>query len=183
MEDCTIIKKLKQNKEKALEALMDRYNSYVVSIVVKIGGHLLSVQDVEEIASDVFYAVWKKRENLIESDSLKPYIAQIARNMTKTRLYRAREEEPLEEDILVFVSESMDELLIRKEQLQFLQNTISEFNYPDKDILLAYYFWNYKLTEIAQRFELPLSTIKSKLYRGRSELIKRFEEGGYHYET
>lgn len=183
MEDFMIIKKLKQNKERALEALMDRYNPYVVSIIVRIGGSLLSVQDVEEIASDVFFAVWKRRADLIESDSLKPYIAQIARNKTKTRLYRTKDEEPLEEDILAFVSGDVDEQLIQKEQLQFLRDIISRFHYPDKEILLAYYFWNYRLSEIAEHFGLPLSTIKSKLYRGRSELIKRFEEGGYHYET
>ncbi len=183
MEDCTIIKRLKQNKEKALETLMTRYTSYVVSIIVRIGGHLLSVQDVEEIASDVFYAVWKRRENLIEADSLKPYIAQIARNMTKTRMSQTRQEEPLDDDVLVLVSGDINEQLAQKEQLQFLRETISRFNYPDKDILLAYYFWNYKLADIAKQFELPLSTIKSKLYRGRSELVKRFEEGGYHYEA
>ena len=54
MEDCTIIKKMKLNKEKALEALMQRYTSYVVTIIMRIGGQLLSAQDVEEIASDVF---------------------------------------------------------------------------------------------------------------------------------
>ncbi|MFT4145291.1 MAG: sigma-70 family RNA polymerase sigma factor [Mobilitalea sp.] len=183
MEDCTIIKKMKLNKEKALEALMQRYTSYVVTIIMRIGGQLLSAQDVEEIASDVFYAVWKRRESLIEADSLKPYIAQIARNMTKTRLTQTREEEPLEEDILVLISNDIDEQLIQKEQLEFLRETILRFEYPDKDILLAYYFWNYKLADIAKLFELPLSTIKSKLYRGRSELVKRFEKGGYHYEA
>ncbi|MDF2510776.1 MAG: DNA-directed polymerase sigma-70 factor [Herbinix sp.] len=183
MEDYIIIKRLKQNKEKALEYLIERYSSYVVSIAARIGGRLLSIQDVEEIASDVFYAIWKNRGNLIETGSLKPYIAQIARNMTKTRLCHKREEEPLDEDMLVFSSEGVDELIIHKEQLQFLRDTISLLNYPDKDILLSYYFWNYKLTEIAERFDLPLSTIKSKLYRGRSELVKRFEEGGYYYEA
>ncbi|MDF2540838.1 MAG: DNA-directed polymerase sigma-70 factor [Herbinix sp.] len=183
MDDCTVIKRLKQNKEKALETLMVRYTSYVVSIIVRIGGHLLSSQDVEEIASDVFYAIWKRRESLIEVDSLKPYIAQIARNMTKTRLNQTREETPLDDDILVIHSEDIDEQLIQKEQIKYLHETISQFHFPDKDILLAYYFWNYKLTDIAKQFELPLSTIKSKLYRGRCELVKRFEEGGYHYEA
>lgn len=183
MKDCTIVKKLKQNKEKALEALMLRYTSYVVSIIIRIGGSLLSAQDIEEIASDVFHAVWKRREHLIEADSLKPYIAQIARNMTKTRMSQIKETVPLEEDFLVIVSEGMEEQLVQKEQLQFLRETLSQFDYPDKDILFAYYFRSYKLADIAKQFELPLSTIKSKLYRGRSELIKKFEEGGYHYEA
>ncbi len=183
MNDDTMIKRLKQNKEKALEDLMKRYSPYVVSIAIRIGGHLLSPQDVEEIASDVFYAVWKKRESLIETDSLKPYIAQIARNMTKTRLCQARDEAPLHEDMLAFSSGNLDDLMIHKNQLEFLRNTIAGFHYPDKDILLSYYFWNYKLTEIAMHFDLPLSTVKSKLYRGRKELVKRFEEGGYNYEA
>jgi RNA polymerase sigma-70 factor (ECF subfamily) len=182
MDDCTIIKKLKQNKEKALEALMDRYISYVTAIAVRIGGYSLPAQDIEEIVSDVFYTVWRKRESLLETDSIRPYIAQIARNITKKRMLKNKETEPLEEG-LISHSDNADEHLIRKEEVQVLYGLITELKHPDKDILIDYYFRNQKLEEISEHFCLPLSTVKSKVYRGKKGLIEKFKQGGYQYEA
>lgn len=71
MSDCTVIKKLKQNDEKAMEELIDRYGQYTAAIVYRISGSSLNAEDIEEIVSDVFYAIWKSRHHLLETNSLK----------------------------------------------------------------------------------------------------------------
>lgn len=179
MKDCTIVKKLKSNKEKALELLMERYASYVVAIVSRVGGNMLCVEDVEEITSDVFYTIWKNRSTLIESDSLKPYIGQIARNMAKSKMVRFKDYEPLEEEIINKNAPSIEDFILQKEQIMFLSDFIDKLAYPDKDILRAYYLEEYKLDEIATRYQIPLSTVKSKVYRGKKEILKEYIAGGY----
>ncbi len=179
MRDCTIVKKLRLNKEKALELLMERYASYVVAVVSRVGGNLISVEDVEEITSDVFYTIWKNRNTLVETDSLKPYIGQIARNMAKKKMIKYRDYEPIEDEIIGSNTQSIEEFILQKEQIMFLSNYIEKLKYPDKDILRAFYLEEYKLDEIATRYQLPLSTVKSKVYRGKKEILKEFIAGGY----
>ncbi|WP_310604238.1 RNA polymerase sigma factor [Anaerosporobacter sp.] len=180
MRDSTIIKKLKKNSERALVALMEQYISYVIAIATRIGGQLLTNQDIEEVSSDVFYAVWKNRDNLIQTESLKPYIAQITRNMTKKKLVKSRNDYTFEEDVITVEVNDIAEDLVLTEQVEAVRKLLGEFKYPDRDILLAYYFYEFKLEEIAEKFKLPLSTVKSKIYRGKKELVKRFEEGEFY---
>lgn len=179
MRDCTIVKKLKLNKEKSLELLMERYAAYVVAIVSRVGGNLLSVEDVEEITSDVFYTIWKNRSNLIETDSLKPYIGQIARNMARSKMVKYKDYKVLEDEILGSNTQSLEDFILQKEQILFLNDYIDKLAYPDKDILRAFYMEEYKLDEIATRYQIPLSTVKSKVYRGKKEILKKFIAGGY----
>lgn len=180
MKDSRIVKKLKKNSERALAVLMEQYISYVIAIATRIGGQMLTNQDIEEISSDVFYAVWKSRDNLIQTESLKPYIAQITRNMTKKKIMKSRNDATFEEDVITIEVSDIAENYVLTEQVETVRKLLEEFKYPDRDILIAYYFYEFKLEEIAEKFKLPLSTVKTKIYRGKKELVKRFEKGGYY---
>lgn len=182
MNDCTIIRKLKQNDEKAIKELIDKYGKYIAAIIYRFSGSSLKTEDIEEIVSDVFYSVWKRRHNLLEIDSLKPYLAQAARNMAKNKFSNMKDEHPLDEEMSVFENDDTDKLIIRKEKISIVKELMDKMKYPDKDILSAYYFRNYKLEEIAAMYGIPLSTVKSKIYRGRKTIIESFKERGYFYE-
>lgn len=179
MSDRFIIKKLKQDDERAIEELIDKYAPYAAAIVYRISGASLKVEDMEEIVSDVFYAIWKRRHHLVETDSIKPYLAQTARNMTRNKWSRVTHEQPLDDDNLPFAAHTTDEMLIQREQVSIVKKFMDTLKGPDKEILTAYYFGNYKLEDIALMYKLPLSTVKSKIYRGRKAIINYFEERGY----
>ncbi len=83
----------------------------------------------------------------------------------------------------VFDTEETEELIIRKEKISIVKEFMGTMKYPDKDILAAYYFRDYKLEDIAAMYKLPLSTVKSKIYRGRKTIIEYFKERGYIYEN
>lgn len=181
MSDCTIIKKLKRNNEKAIEELIGKYGQYIASVVYKVGGAALKTEDIEEVVSDVFYALWKARHNIAQTDLLKPYLAQIARNMTRNKYKNVREELPLEEDTLSFENK-IDEMILQKEKIVMVKDFLDKMKQPDRDILTAYYFMNNRLEEISITYNLPLSTVKSKIYRGRKTIVECLKERGYSYE-
>lgn len=183
MNDRAIIKKLKQNNEKAIKELIDKYGRYVAAVVCGVSGAVFKAEDVEEVVSDVFYSVWKNRHNILEIDSIKPYLAQAARNITKNKFSQVKDEQLLDDEIEAFDTEATEELIIRKEKISIVKEFMGTMKYPDKDILAAYYFRDYKLEDIAAMYELPLSTVKSKIYRGRKTIIEYFKERGYIYEN
>ena len=52
------LKKLKHKDERALEWFIDRYAAYVNTIIYNIIGLSMSAADIEEVSSDVFFALW-----------------------------------------------------------------------------------------------------------------------------
>ena len=50
-----------------IEELVNKYTSYLNSIINKIAGTSLNYEDREEIIADTFFIIWKKKdENIID---------------------------------------------------------------------------------------------------------------------
>ena len=71
-----------------IEMIIDEYSNYVFKIINSIVGTSLPYQDKEEIASDVFYLLWKNQENI--NTDLKSYISVIARNCSYSKLRKKK---------------------------------------------------------------------------------------------
>ena len=52
-----------------------------VFIIIKNSKYYFNSEDIEEIASDVFLAIWQNREKLDVTKEIKPYIAGITKNL------------------------------------------------------------------------------------------------------
>ena len=82
-----LIERLKNQEERALEELVEIYEAEVFRVVRQISKHLLPEEDVQEIANDTFYQLWRHAANLdIRKGSLGAYLVTSARNLTKNRL-------------------------------------------------------------------------------------------------
>ena len=103
--------------EKTLENLMKQYTGYVYTIVKGISCDCLEKEDMEEIVSDVFFSLWKSQQSFENHNTLKPYLAQIARNQTRNRLREKHTQIVLEEEsVLDFIC--VDEYFGEKEQIE-----------------------------------------------------------------
>ncbi|MGN1412397.1 MAG: RNA polymerase sigma factor [Oscillospiraceae bacterium] len=80
-----LIQKLKKKNIKAFEYLVNSYTGYVSTIVFKIIGQSMTIQDVEEVTADTFLTVWNNSEKLQEK-SLRGYLGSIARDKAKNKL-------------------------------------------------------------------------------------------------
>lgn len=77
MEEKRVLLALKRKDERALEQIIDYYTPYVSTIVYNIIGSCMSISDVEEVSSDVFFALWKNADK-VENHKLKAYLSAIA---------------------------------------------------------------------------------------------------------
>ncbi len=168
----SIIKEIKKGKENSLSKLMDIYIPYVIKIVTMISQNMLAKEDVEEIVSDVFFAVWVNRDSIDIERDISAYIAQIARNKTKNKLRDTAKSTHLTEAELELIAsdDSFEDDLINKEELHKLKEIIDDFNSPEKEIVYGYYFNDLKLADLAEKLKIPISTVKSKLYRARDKI-------------
>lgn len=179
MKENDIIEKIRQGDEEAFCELIDCYSGYVTAIICNLSRGLLSGADVEELAADVFAGLWRSAPRLRPQASLKPYLAQSARNAVRSRLRKWRGEIlPLDETVAAGGKMPEDETILR-EQTEIINSAVEVMEEPDREIFLRFYFFGERVGGIADRMGLNLSTVKTKLRRARNRLREKLEERGY----
>lgn len=78
------------NEKLDIDRMLDDFYNYVY-IIVKNGVNVhITDEDIEEIISDVFVAIWKNSKSLLKTTKIKPYLIGIAKNVIKNK-YRNTE--------------------------------------------------------------------------------------------
>ena len=182
MEEMDYLKKLKHKDESALVWFIERYAAYVNTIIYSIIGSSMSMEDIEEVSSDVFYTFWVNAKR-VKPDKVKAYLSGIARNKAKEYTRKIRKEVSIEEDILIVSGENLEHTFEIREQAIFIKKTILALPYPDREIFLRHYYYYQPLTIISREMNINISTVKTKLRRGRKKLKEIIIEGGYEVES
>ena len=74
-----LVRLLAEDAEKALKVMYDQYYSYLCYAVYNV---LPDRQVAEDIVQEVFFEIWKKRDSLQISSSLRSYLKRAAINKT-----------------------------------------------------------------------------------------------------
>lgn len=167
MTEATALRELKKGSETALSWFIDAYTPYVTAIIHGIIGDHMNMADVEEVASDVFFALW---ENARKVYSVKGYLGTMARNKAKNKLRDLTYDLPLEEQILVLEGGNPEDTMEEKERNRAVRQAVLQMRQPEKEIFLRHYYYCQKVDTISAEMNLPLSTVKTKLRRGRARL-------------
>lgn len=167
MTEAAALRELKSGSEQALEWFIDRYTPYVTTIIHNIIGNHMDMSDVEEVASDVFYNLWKNAASVY---SVKGYLGTVARNLAKNKCRSMGFELPLEDQILQVDALTPETQLEKRELNRAVKLAVLGMPYPDKEIFLRYYYYCQTLDAISSEMGINLSTVKTKLRRGRMRL-------------
>ena len=182
MDERGALRGLKHHNETALAWFIERYAPYVNTIVFNIIGNKMSNRDIEEVSSDVFLVLWKNAEK-IQPGKVKAYLSGIARNMAKDRLRGSGLDLPLEEDILIALETDIHHDLEMREQVRLVNQAILNMEYPDREIFLRHYYYYQPLSQIAAEMAINISTVKTRLRRGREKLKDELKKGGFYNEN
>ena len=159
----------------ALGALYDRYGRKVFALAY---GILRNKPDAEDIAQEVFERVWKKSHTYQPSlGEAKYWILRIAHNRA-VNLLRARSlrsanatggqpEQYIEEP-------RVEESNIEFDTSELLRCSLSALPDDQRKLIELAFFKGYSHSEIAEKEQLPLGTVKTRIRNGiqklRSEL-------------
>lgn len=172
MNNVKLIRALMRGQRGALDRVIAVYSGYTASVARSVLGSAASREDLEEIVSDVFVALWRTAERLDETRPLKSYLAAIARNASIDRLRRQRPEEPLPADDLLAAddTEGPEAQALRREQAETLRVLLLEMAADDREIFVRFYYYRQTVREIAAIMAMNESTVKARLSRGRTKL-------------
>lgn len=181
LDDQKLLQRLKKDEPAALEAIIDRYAPYTAAVVSNQLGAAANTQDVEELVSDVFLALWRNRDRL-KTTHLRGWLAATARNAARGRMRRLGLPTLPAEDALLVSGGDLTELAERRERAEYIRAALDALGPPDNEVFLRYYYYNESVSQIAEEMGMNVSTVKSKLQRGRSKLKEKLEKGGYSCE-
>lgn len=177
MKDAEILNKLKQGRQSALTAAIERYTPYISTVIFNMAGARLTKEDAEEIASDAFCALWKNAARMNpEKGGVKNYLAGICRNLTAMKMRgRCAETLPID-DVEIPSADTPAESVIKNDRAEYLWRQVMSLGEPDSEIFVRYYEYGEKIKTIAAALNIKSSTVKSKLMRGKAKLKKRLSD-------
>ncbi len=181
MNDLYLINKLKSHDKRAFYTVIEKYTPYVSVILYRTLNQAASKEDLEELTSDVFIALWYNI-NSLTGNNLSGYLATIAKNKAKNYL---RSLSPINQnlnDIQISVDDNTSNISMCNDRHNQLLSAINSLGFPDDEIFKMYYFDDLKTNEIAKALALSHATVRTKLFRGEHKLKKYFNERGIGYE-
>lgn len=169
MNEAQALRKLKNGSEDALAWFIDRYSSYVHTVVGNIIGTSMSCADIEEVDADVFVTLWKRAQQ-VRAGAVKSWLGSVARNAAKNKLRTLGRELPLEDDMIMLECATPENEVERREQQRLVRGAVLSMEWPEREIFLRHYYYGQKVSAIAEEMAVNLSTVKTHLRRGREKL-------------
>ncbi len=177
-----ILKDYLLNGKLDIDKLLDDFYGYVY-IIVKNGVSIyVTDEDVEEIISDIFIAVWKNSKMLSNTLDIKAYLSGTAKNIIKNK-YRNSE---INFSISEYEGKIVDNSNLEKqaeenEQNIIIKNTLKTLKKEEYTIFIKFYYENRTTKEIAKQLNCSIGNVKVILHRVRKKIRKNLEDGGYGY--
>lgn len=165
-----------------IDRIIEDYYGYIYMIVKNTKSIGILEEDIEEIISDVFLALWKNYGNLEEETKLKPYLIGITKNVLKNKYRTTKMDCPISdyEEQLV-TPHTLEIISEEREQNEMIKKSLKNLKQEEYQIFMAFYYENKKIKEIAKRLEISESKVKVILHRVRKELKEQLKKGGYSY--
>ncbi len=173
MNEYKAIKYYIENNKLDLEKIINDYSSYVATIINNMARNNLNNEDKEEIVSEVFFILWKNKNNLNINKYLSSYIAGITRNVVREYLRKIK---------INFDISDYENSLYSYDKIDFLDNNVEEISKIemklknmkeiDKIIFIDFYYFSKSIKDIAKEQNISEFSIKQRLYRIRNKIKK-----------
>lgn len=171
MNDNTIIRLIQDGKTEAYARLVQKYHKNLLAFIYRLirDPHL-----TEDIGQDVFLAAYKSLSKF-DPEMGTPFVAWlyiIARNrcVSYLRTRQIMRNVPIDEhEYLPSPEDTAEDELIRQENLRLLTVSLEQLPEPFKTTIMKS-LQGASLNEIACEYGIPLSTVKSRLFRAKEKI-------------
>jgi RNA polymerase sigma-70 factor (ECF subfamily) len=127
--------------------------------------------DAANVLQDVWLQVFRGLGTLREDARLAPWLYTIARRAAMTHYRRdyARREETSPVTVDAETDDAPDEQL-RLENAELVHYGLGQIALPEREVLTLFFLEDLTLQEIAVLLEIPVGTVKSRLFKARCDL-------------
>jgi RNA polymerase sigma-70 factor (ECF subfamily) len=175
-EAASLMSRIVGREERALEILYDRFSKALFSAIVCI---VKRREDAEEILCEVFQQVWERAAAYDpEKGAVYTWLLRMARNRaidklrSKQHKNSSRDAGEIEEmDSLAGPSaENALDHIVLAERADMVKGALGGISAEQRRVLEIAYFEGYSQSQIAERLDLPLGTVKTRMRDGMKAL-------------
>lgn len=165
MKDSELIKKIKQGETELLDVLIEgHYDGIYRFCYYKTGDR----EAAYDCAQETFLHLLRYLDTYVEQKKFKAYLYRIAGNVC-TDWFRKNSVQLAGDELLDTITWDDPELK-RVELSDEVLRALQVLSPAQKDVIILHFFYDFKLREIAQITNVPMSTVKSRMKQGMDKL-------------
>jgi RNA polymerase sigma-70 factor, ECF subfamily len=171
-QDAPLLARLRAGDESAFDVVFRSYYGGLVGLAESL---LRSREQAEDIAQDVLLELWRRRESLVLTDSLRSYLLRAVRNRAFNELRRvkiAKRKEPLVRDDEE--TPALGVLRLEDEELDAaIAGAVDALPGPLRETFVMSRRDGLKYQEIASRLGVSVKTVEARMGKALKELRHR----------
>jgi len=166
---------------RAFDELVRRYQDRLIHSLEHTLG---SREDALDIAQQAFVLAWKKLGSFRRESGFYSWLYRIARNAAVSQIRRptfnSGSLDHLHESVGFEPADTSEQTapehsMVQAEQIEMVRSALLEIAEEFRQPLVLKEIDGFAYEEIAQIMNIPLGTVRSRIFRGRQELIARLQ--------
>lgn len=173
MTEGNLVSKLKAKDKAALSYLYDKYGAALYGSAMRI---IQNEEITKEVVQDIFLKIWDKIEQYdAQKGRLFTWMLNMARNaaidkLRSKEIKRSAKTDPMESSVYTVDQQNNTEIPIDGIGIKEL---ITNLDQEQQFVIIKVYFEGYSHSEIADAYDIPLGTVKSRLRSALKHLRRK----------
>jgi RNA polymerase sigma factor (sigma-70 family) len=173
-EDSDIIRQVMQGQTKAYALLVDRYQNFVFTLVLR---YINNREEAEEVAQDIFVKAFRSLADFRGQSKFSTWLYTIVNTSCISQLRKKKEKLVFKEhEDLAYLSENNSSfnhtvhLAESRSEKKFIDSAIAGLPEMDCQVITLYYQHEQSMEEIGTILGLTVNNVKIRLFRARQKL-------------
>lgn len=179
--DETLIRAIARGDRTAMQTLFARHRVKVFRFVLRV---VRNQATAEELTADVFLDVWRNARRFEGRSAAATWILAIARFKALSALRRCRER-TLDETAAARIadhSEGPEAALANKHRGDVLRACLARLSLDHREVIDLVYYHEKSIDEVAKIVNVPVNTVKTRMFHARRRLARQLEDAGLERE-
>ena len=169
-----LITELQRGSDRALAAAYQEFNQGVFAYCMKI---LADRQLAEDVVQETFLKVREHAQSIQRIESFRSWVFRIARNEALMQLRKRRSNGQIEDES-VWSEETPHQQFVAMERSEIVNRLLDSLKHEYREVLLLLVYENMSYAEIASVMGATESSVKSRIFRARKEMIEKLKPFG-----
>lgn len=171
-QDRALVKRCLENQRDAAGALVDRYQQRLFNVALRM---LHDVQDAEDVTQTVFMNAFRQLRTYDPKYRFFSWIYRMTVNESLNVLKRRKPVVTLEHELQVLAQGAAPDRATEVEDR--VGRALMSLKPDDRAVVVLRHFVSFSYQEIADVLEIPVKTVKSRLFTARERLRVALGEG------
>jgi RNA polymerase sigma-70 factor (ECF subfamily) len=171
LSDGQLVARCREGDDEAWRELVERFSRYVYAITSQ--AFRLAPHDAEDVFQEVFARAYERLGRLRDDDAVRPWLAQMTRNLCVDRLRDGARVTPGVDEELA--GQDVDERLAVLDEALSVHAALAELPENCREILDRFFCRDESYRAIGEQLDLPAGTIASRISRCLVKLRELYE--------